>query len=128
VDWLLEAIIILALFILRLGVPLLIILAVGYWLRRLDAKWQAEARAQAEANESQKAEANEPEIEPFRIIKEPCWLLKKCSETIYTQCPAYQHPDLPCWLARYQATGRLPAGCPYCQIFTQRQSKQHIIE
>jgi len=32
-------------FVLRLGLPLAITLAVGYWLRQLDAKWQVEAQA-----------------------------------------------------------------------------------
>jgi len=38
-------------FLLRLGVPLAITLAVGYWLRRLDAKWEAEALGQWEEEE-----------------------------------------------------------------------------
>ncbi|HRJ45583.1 MAG: hypothetical protein KJZ86_16055 [Caldilineaceae bacterium] len=37
---------ILGFFLLRLGVPLLITLAVCYGLRRLDARWQAEAEAE----------------------------------------------------------------------------------
>ena len=40
---------VLGLFLLRLGVPLAVTLAVGYWLRRLDNKWQAEARARWQA-------------------------------------------------------------------------------
>lgn len=36
-------------FVLRLGVPLLITVAIAYGLKRLDARWQAEAENQAEA-------------------------------------------------------------------------------
>ncbi|RLT41109.1 MAG: hypothetical protein DWI57_07430 [Chloroflexi bacterium] len=38
--------VILGLFLLRLGVPLLITAAVCYGLRRLDTRWQAEAEAE----------------------------------------------------------------------------------
>ena len=36
-------------FVLRLGVPLLITVAIAYGLRRLDAKWQAEAEQEYQA-------------------------------------------------------------------------------
>ncbi len=36
-------------FVLRLGVPLLITVAIAYGLKRLDTRWQAEAENQAEA-------------------------------------------------------------------------------
>jgi len=44
-NWLSEVVVITGMFVLRLGVPLAITLAVGYLLRRLDAKWQAESEA-----------------------------------------------------------------------------------
>jgi len=47
-DGLLQTAVIIGMFILRLGIPLLITLLVAYWLRRLDNKWQAEARARQE--------------------------------------------------------------------------------
>jgi hypothetical protein len=43
-EWL-QVPIAIGMFILRLSVLFGVILAVGYWLRRLDAKWQAEAKA-----------------------------------------------------------------------------------
>lgn len=49
-DQLLEVAVITGMFVLRLGVPLAITLAVGYLLRRLDAKWRAEAETQWKAN------------------------------------------------------------------------------
>jgi hypothetical protein len=36
-------------FVLRLGVPLLITVAIAYGLKRLDARWQAEAETEAQA-------------------------------------------------------------------------------
>jgi hypothetical protein len=43
-----ETLIVVGMFLLRLGVPLGITLAVGHWLRRMDARWEAEALAQWE--------------------------------------------------------------------------------
>jgi hypothetical protein len=45
-DWWWQAAIIFGLFMLRLAVPLAMVLLVGYCLRRLDERWQAEALAQ----------------------------------------------------------------------------------
>ncbi len=45
-DGFYTATVILGFFLLRLGVPLLITVAVCYGLRRLDARWQAEAEAE----------------------------------------------------------------------------------
>ena len=49
---------IIVLFVLRLGVPLLITLALAYSLKRLDARWQAEADSERQAREA--AEASKP--------------------------------------------------------------------
>lgn len=46
-------------FVLRLGVPLLITLAIAYGLKRLDTKWQAEAEHPTDA-ESAAAVAFKP--------------------------------------------------------------------
>ena len=42
-------------FVLRLGVPLLITVAIAYGLRRLDAKWQAEAEQEFQAETTAEA-------------------------------------------------------------------------
>ena len=118
-DWWLQAAGVIGMFILRLGVPLAITLAVGYWLRRLDAKWQAEALARkAEAALIEEEKQAEPNIEMFRIIEQPCWVLKNCAEENYLRCPAHKHADLPCWLARLRTEGRLPQPCYQCELFT----------
>lgn len=116
VDWLLEAAIILGMFVLRLGVPLAITFAVSYWLRRLDAKWQAEALARLAASQTEQANS-EAQIEMFRPIEPPCRVVRNCPEAVYTDCPAFRHPHRPCWLARYQFEGRLAADCYRCKLF-----------
>ena len=63
-DGLLQAAIIVGMFILRLGVPLLITLLVAYWLRRLDSKWEAEARARQEIEPTVTEETQKPIPKP----------------------------------------------------------------
>ena len=100
------------LFLLRLGVPLAITLAVGYWLRRLDAKWEAEAAAQ-------RIQEEQPtELKALKTAERPCWEEKGCDEARRAQCPACKFLDIPCWAARLRATGSLPAECPSCARFS----------
>lgn len=120
-DWLVQAALILGMFVLRLVVPLAITLAIGYWLRRLDAKWQAEAQVRRDATV-------ESEIRLLRVIKEPCWVTKACPEAIYPHCPAYHDPDIPCWLARFRAGGSIPAACYRCPLFSQKQTSNHLFQ
>ena len=123
-DWFWQTAIILGMFILRLGIPLLITLAVGYWLRRLDAKWQAEALARHVAQESQAAAGPKPDFAHYIVIDQPCWEAKGCPQAAYSQCPAFQQLGVPCWLVRYQAEGRLPADCYRCKMFSPRPAPQ----
>lgn len=122
-EWFEQTIIIVGMFVVRLGVPLLITLAVGYWLRRLDEKWQAEALAR------QVAEVEpEPSYTLYQVIDQPCWQAKGCPAELSQQCPAFQQPGRPCWQARYQAEGRLPATCYGCPIFARRSAAQSQIQ
>jgi len=59
-DGLLQVAVIVGMFILRLGVPLLITLLVAYWLRHLDGKWEAEARARQEVEPTVTEETKKP--------------------------------------------------------------------
>jgi hypothetical protein len=107
-----EILLVVGMFILRLGVPLALTLAVGYGLRRLDARWEAEARAQLER------EALPAELKALKTTEQPCWELKGCDEESRAQCPASKFWGIPCWVARLRATGRLPAECPNCELFS----------
>jgi hypothetical protein len=118
-DWLPEAAAVIGLFILRLGVPLAITLVVAYFLRRLDARWQAEAWAQWEA--SQPEDKIVAEAQRLQAGKQPCWELKGCKEQARDNCAAYKQPGIPCWLARRRSEGRLPTECINCAQFSLRQ-------
>jgi hypothetical protein len=89
-NWPHEAAIVVGMFVLRLGVPLVITLVVAYSLRRLDAKWQAEASEQWETIQPQ--EKLVAETERFQAGKQPCWSLKRCDETV---APTALHPNNP---------------------------------
>jgi len=115
-----------AMFIVRLGVPLAVTVAVGYWLRRLDEKWQAEAMARRATALAQQHQS-EPQIELLKVIAPPCWVTNNCPEVARKNCPACQNPDLPCWLARIRAEGRLPAKCYNCNNFIPRRREVAII-
>jgi hypothetical protein len=126
------------LFILRLGVPLAITLAIGYWLRRLDAKWQAEAAQERDRLarfqlEDQSPPSFEPQpklenlvVEGFRVTDQPCWVFKDCPESMRLNCPAYQHPYLLCWMARRHATGQVPVDCYQCALFPLQHVAQKV--
>ena len=131
-DWLAQAAVIAALFVLRLGIPLVIMLAVTYFLRRLDARWQAEAE-QSRAKESEQARNDAiPQTLPELVLvnvppTQPCWVYKQCPEARRIGCPAFQTPDLPCWLARYRAEGRIPEKCYLCELFSRRQAEEYVL-
>ena len=50
-----EVLYIIGLFVLRLGVPIAITLTIAYFLHRLDARWEKEARLEQEAGRVTKA-------------------------------------------------------------------------
>jgi hypothetical protein len=106
-----EILVVVGLFILRLGVPLAIMLAIGYGLRRLDARWEAEATARRER------EAVPPAVQALKTAEQPCWEIKGCDDESRAKCPACKAWDIPCWVARLRATGRLPVECHSCALF-----------
>jgi hypothetical protein len=113
-DWWWQAAIILGMFLVRLAVPLAVVLLVGYWLHRLDAKWQAEAMTEWEASRTQPESLQSKFLER---LNQPCWLVKGCDAATRSHCPAAQQPHLPCWLVWRSSDGRLPETCYQCQIF-----------
>ncbi len=123
-DGISDAVVIAGMFILRLGVPLAITLAVGYLLRRLDRKWQAEAWAEWESSRLEQGEQAGQATAP--VAGQFCWDLKECSQAVREQCPAFKRPNIPCWLARRRAEGRLPAACYDCELFSLKQVDQRI--
>ncbi|MCG3208878.1 MAG: hypothetical protein FOGNACKC_02491 [Anaerolineae bacterium] len=120
-DVLMAALMVTAMFVVRLGIPIAITLAVGYWLRQLDARWQAEALARQANALAEKEAGSEREIEILKVIDPPCWVTNNCPQAKREGCPACRLNDIPCWLARFRMEGRLPAKCYNCQLFAPRR-------
>jgi hypothetical protein len=105
-------------FVVRLAIPLLVTMLIVYALRRLDARWQAEAQQRGEG-----ATAAAPH-EALAVSTAPCWQVRRCPPQRRDRCPAYLRPNLNCWAARNQAEGRLPDRCLTCILFKQSQLLQ----
>ena len=80
--------------LLRIGLPVGLTFLLARYLRRLDAKWRAEAR------EAQPGEAILREI----WLSNPCYDEIDCSEEQRENCIAYGQKDKACWEV-YQENG-----------------------
>jgi len=104
-DRTLEVISLFLLCALRFGVPLGITFLLAWGLRRLDAHWQAEAELKIAKKE----------VRQIAVSQERCWELRNCSPQKRETCPAYAHPEEPCW-AVVSANGHLPRACRDCHV------------
>jgi hypothetical protein len=86
--------------LLRLAIPIFGTVIVIYFLRKLDAHWQAEA-----------------ELAPIAIEKVECWKVKGCSEEQRENCGGAS-ASLPCWQVQRQPNGYLQEKCITCEVFT----------
>lgn len=89
--------------LLRIGIPVLVTVGIFFLLRRLDERWQAEARALPVLNTNQK----------------PCWEAKACSAEKQKACPAYAKSNVPCWQVFRAKDGVLKETCLGCDVFRQ---------
>lgn len=86
--------------LLRLAIPIFGTVIVIYFLRKLDAHWQAEAK-----------------LTPIAIEKVECWKVKGCSEEQRKNCIGATSA-LPCWQVQRQPNGYLQEKCITCEVFT----------
>jgi len=86
-------------FLLRLVIPIAGTVVLIYFLRKLDARWQAEA-----------------ERPPMPAQKVECWKMKGCSPEQRKNCAAASSP-LPCWQVFRQPNGYLLEECISCKVF-----------
>ena len=95
--------------LLRLGVPALLLVAMVWLMRRLDARWQSEAG------------------QPRAAIRPParqCWEVHQCSPERRATCVVPQHPQVPCWQQFRDRDGNLLAGCLACELFASLPAAQ----
>jgi|SRR5690554_3140592 hypothetical protein len=99
-ETLMSFVVIAAGLLLRLAFPILGTGILIYFLRRLDAKWKAEA-----------------DLPRKPVPKVDCASIKGCSEEQQSHCEA-AHADLPCWQSRRRPNGYLQESCVSCEVFT----------
>jgi hypothetical protein len=92
--------------LLRLGIPIGVTLILVRWLSRLDARWQEDARRDAEVMAS-----------TSRARNTGCWDVRHCPPEQKTRCPAFAHKEIPCWQLFRQKNGTLREGCLGCRVF-----------
>jgi hypothetical protein len=97
-------------FALRIGGPIVLTLAVGYWLEKKLAP-----REQVQL--AQNAQSLRKPTRSGKIIQIHCWDIKKCENATRAQCAASQHPDLPCWLALQVAGEKVRPECYACAFY-----------
>jgi len=83
----------------RLAIPILVTTLAVYFLRRLDARWQAEGQ-----------------LLPVKVNKPACWETMGCSLAQRKTCPGFASA-LPCWQARRTTSGYLREECLSCKVF-----------
>jgi len=103
-----DILVIAGMFFLRIGVPLLLVMGIGYLIQR----WQ-EPKAVQEQFEGMVRSAQERQAV---AVGKPCWEVMGCSEEKRAGCAAASQPEIPCWLARQIAGQPLPRGCTTCQV------------
>ena len=109
------------LFVVRLGVPLLLTAGLVWWLKGLDARWQAEAWADYAAENWGRTTGPET-LHQAAATESPCWKSHDCSAEKRTNCAAYGRPTVPCWLLRLRREGKLPRTCIGCERFARARA------
>ncbi len=101
IEWMMDTVLTIVLgLLLRIGIPVTVTALIFYLLRRLDERWQKEAKAI-------------PVINSLR----PCWEIKGCSEEKRKNCKASTQPDVPCWQLFRTPKGLLREDCLGCKVF-----------
>ena len=110
-DSLTQTLDVIFMFVLRLGVPIVITLLIGYWLeKRLAAPQESKENGTSIPKTARYTRTG-------NIIQIHCWDLKRCEQSQRAQCAAFQHPDLPCWLAIQADGGKLREECFTCSLY-----------
>jgi len=86
--------------VIRFAIPVGITAVMIYFLRKLDARWQAEGQS----------------VDQALVEKPRCWEANNCSPEQMASCPGYLS-DQPCWQAFRTEDGHLKEKCLGCSVF-----------
>lgn len=89
--------------ILRIGIPIAATALMIFFLRRLDNRWQIEAKQKLQL--------------PMAVPAQPCWEVKKCSPEQRQNCAATKQTTSPCWQFFRTEQGTLRETCLACDVF-----------
>ena len=96
-------------FFLRIGLPLLVVMGVGYLIQRwLEPKAVQEQFEGIVRSTHERAAAS---VTQYKLSAE--------AANKYAACTTDMQTDIPCWLARQIAGQPLPEGCAACQVRAQ---------
>ena len=85
--------------VLRFAIPIIITVLAVAFLRKLDARWQAEG-----------------ENAPLDVEAPKCWEIKNCTLEEREKCEA-AHSNIPCWQVKRLPNGYLREECLDCEVF-----------
>ena len=91
--------------LIRFGIPIALTAIGIYLLKRLDERWQADAKRE------------QPAVAAAHNTG--CWDVKHCSPEMRKKCSAYAHRDTPCWQYYRDQQGNLREQCLGCDVFRQ---------
>lgn len=109
-ESLVDTLVIIGGFFLRIGVPILFTFGLAVFLRRLDQRWQAEAEREHILDLLTRAEADG--LLPSPIA---CWDVKGCSQENMEKCPAFLSQETPCWEFQ-RVENRVSDNCLGCEV------------
>jgi len=103
-----DILVIAGMFFLRIGLPLLLVIGIGYLIQR----W-LEPKAVKEQFEGMVRSAQEQQVGAQATVR---WQLPSSAAERHAACTAGLQTDIPCWLARQIAGHSLPQGCASCEV------------
>lgn len=110
-----ETMILLAMFAVRLGIPVAGTILICYVLNRLSERRAAQLAQERKLRRKALGQA-QPVVRALH-----CWEIKRCDEEKRDACPAHQRENLPCWLALQLAGVPLSAECHTCAMYDLRK-------
>ena len=109
-DFMIDLIGLIFMFVVRIGIPIALTLIVGRWLEKKLAPQEEVRKTEETAQPAQRTREG-------NIIYVHCWDIKRCESTKRAQCAAFQHPELPCWLALQAAGDKVREECYTCAFY-----------
>lgn len=112
------SLILVSMFALRCIVPLVLTVAIGTWMNKLVARWEAAdklvAAQLAPASTTAQPAKTTTAAQPTTKQALACWLFNNCEAS---DCPAYGNEAVLCWQQRLKAENKLPDTCADCEIY-----------